>query len=222
MPTIGSSVTAFVTRLALEQGIEHGAGGIERHVEASLRAVGARAVLLATRVLLWVNPADEVAAVFVLDPRVGGDVEERAPFLRAGILTEEGLDRTTITGTPQGGVLSPLLANIALSALDQHFARKWEALGPSWKRARHRRAGVPTMRIVRYADDFVVMINGTQGDAEALRDEVSTVLARIGLRLSEEKTRVVHRRGVRLPRLAHSTPMSTRSERKEGGLHLPI
>jgi RNA-directed DNA polymerase len=113
-------------------------------------------------------------------------------FLRAGILTEDGQDRRTITGTPQGGVLSPLLANIALSVLDEHFARKWKALGPSWTRAKHRRAGVPAMRIVRYADDFVVMVNGTQGDAEAVRQEVVTVLAPMGMRLSEEKTRVVH------------------------------
>jgi RNA-directed DNA polymerase len=43
-------------------------------------------------------------------------------FLRAGILTEDGLDRETITGTPQGGILSPLLANIVLSILDEHFS----------------------------------------------------------------------------------------------------
>ncbi|WP_449289923.1 hypothetical protein [Nocardia aobensis] len=51
-------------------------------------------------------------------------------FLRAGILTEQGLNRETITGTPLGGILSPLLANIALSVLDEHFAAKWAALGP--------------------------------------------------------------------------------------------
>ena len=85
------------------------------------------------------------------DKRVLGLVKA---FLRAGILTEDGLDRTTITGTPQGGILSPLLANIALSVLDEHFTAKWEALGPAWTRAKHRRAGVPAMRIVRYADDF--------------------------------------------------------------------
>ncbi len=113
-------------------------------------------------------------------------------FLRAGVLSEDGLDRRTITGTPQGGVLSPLLANIALSVVDEHFARKWEALGPTWMRAKHRRAGVPAMRLVRYADDFVVMVNGTQGDAEALRHEVAEVLAPMGLRLSEEKTRTCH------------------------------
>ena len=61
------------------------------------------------------------------DKRVLGWVKA---FLRAGILTEEGLDRETTTGTPQGGILSPLLANIALSVLDEHFAAKWAALGP--------------------------------------------------------------------------------------------
>ena len=60
------------------------------------------------------------------DKRVLGWVKA---FLRAGILTEEGRNRETITGTPQGGILSPLLANIALSVLDEHFAAKWAALG---------------------------------------------------------------------------------------------
>ncbi len=113
-------------------------------------------------------------------------------FLRAGVLTEKGLNRKTITGTPQGGILSPLLANIALSVLDEHFTAKWEALGSTSMRARRRRAGVPAMRIIRYADDFVVMVNGSRNDAEALWDEVTAVLAPMGLRLSEEKTRVCH------------------------------
>jgi RNA-directed DNA polymerase len=113
-------------------------------------------------------------------------------FLRAGILTEEGLNRETITGTPQGGILSPLLANIALSVLDEHFAAKWKALGPDWTRAKHRRNGGAVSRLVRYADDFVVMVAGQRGDAEALRAEVSGVLAPIGLRLSEQKTGVRH------------------------------
>ena len=123
------------------------------------------------------------------DKRVLGLVKA---FLRAGVLTEEGLNRETTTGTPQGGILSPLLANIALSVVDEHFARKWEALGPEWTRAKRHRAGEPVMRLVRYADDFVVMLRGTRGHAEALRDEVAAVLAPIGLRLSESKTRVCH------------------------------
>lgn len=93
---------------------------------------------------------------------------------------------------PQGGILSPLLANIALSVLDEHFARKWKSLGPDWTRAKHRRAGGPVMKLVRYADDFVVMLAGKRADAEALWDEVGAVLAPMGLRLSVEKTRVCH------------------------------
>ena len=156
-----------------------------------------------TRNYEWVFEAD-IAACFdeidhrALMDRVRHRIGDRrvlalvVAFLRAGILTEEGLGRRTITGTPQGGVLSPLLANIALSILDEHFTRKWEALGPEWTRAKRGRAGVPVMRLVRYADDFVVMVAGSRDDAEALRDEVAAVLAPMGLRLSDEKTGVRH------------------------------
>ncbi len=123
----------------------------------------------------------------VRDKRVVGLVKA---FLTAGVLAEDASRRATITGTPQGGILSPLLANIALSVLDEHFTQKREALGPEWTRAKRRRAGEPTMRLVCYADDFVVMVHGTRDDAEALSDEVAAVLAPMGLRLSEEKTRV--------------------------------
>ncbi len=121
------------------------------------------------------------------DKRVLGLVKA---FLKAGVLGEDGRDRETITGTPQGGILSPLLANIALSVLDDHFAEKWDP--DTERRRRHRKRGGATYRLVRYADDFVVMVAGTREHAEALRDEVSAVLAPMGLRLSEPKTRVVH------------------------------
>lgn len=123
------------------------------------------------------------------DKRVLGWVKA---FLRAGVLTEEGHNRKTITGTPQGGILSPLLANIALAVLDEHFTRKWEALGPRSTRGQKRRNGTAVMRIIRYADDFVVMVAGSRQDAEALRSEVASVLAPMGLRLSETKTRISH------------------------------
>lgn len=103
---------------------------------------------------------DEIDHAFLME-RVRGRVADKRvlglvrAFLRAGILGEDGLDRDTTTGTPQGGILSPLLANIALSALDEHFTREWEALGPPWTRAKLRRQGVPAYRIVRYADDCV-------------------------------------------------------------------
>jgi RNA-directed DNA polymerase len=113
-------------------------------------------------------------------------------FLKAGIMSEGGQVRDTVTGTPQGGIASPLLANIALSVLDEHFCAKWDAHGTDTRRFTHRRRGGATYRIVRYADDFAVMVHGSQDHAEALREEVAAVLAPLGLRLSETKTRVCH------------------------------
>jgi RNA-directed DNA polymerase len=151
----------------------------------------------------WVFEAD-IAACFdeidhtALMGRIRGRVSDKrvlgwvVAFLRAGILSEDGVHRETITGTPQGGILSPLLANIALSVLDEHFARKWAALGPDWTRQKHRRGGGPVMKLVRYADDFVVMVGGRREHAEALWDEVAAVLTPMGLRLSVEKSRVCH------------------------------
>ena len=114
-------------------------------------------------------------------------------FLHAGILGEDGIMRNTATGTPQGGILSPLLANVALSVLDEYFAEAWQAnSGSTYQRTKRRRAGLPNYRIVRYADDFVVLVAGTQAHAQALREEVAVVLAPIGLSLSEAKTKVCH------------------------------
>jgi RNA-directed DNA polymerase len=113
-------------------------------------------------------------------------------FLRAGILTEHGGLEDTVTGTPQGGILSPLLANIALSALDEHFASAWAAMGSEWERRKRRARGEATYRLVRYADDFVVVLSGHRTHAEALRAQTAAVLAPLGLTLSPEKTRITH------------------------------
>jgi RNA-directed DNA polymerase len=113
-------------------------------------------------------------------------------FLKAGILGEDGATRDTITGTPQGGILSPLLSNVALSVLDEHIIEHGQASAPSWVRERRRHQGHPNYRIVRYADDFVVLVAGTRQHTEALREQVAAVLATIGLRLSQEKTTICH------------------------------
>ena len=114
-------------------------------------------------------------------------------FLKAGVLSEDGGERDTVTGTPQGGILSPLLANVALSVLDEHFVGVWEkAMSPSWRREARRRKGLANYRLVRYADDWVLMVAGDRADAERLRSEAATVLSTMGLRLSEEKTRITH------------------------------
>jgi len=114
-------------------------------------------------------------------------------FLKAGILTELGDREESYSGTPQGGPLSPLLANIALSAVDEHFHRQWqETMGTDHQRAKRRRLGLGNWRLIRFADDFVIMVRGERRHVEALREEVAAVLAPLGLRLSPEKTRTTH------------------------------
>ena len=125
----------------------------------------------------------------IADKRVLGLVKA---FLKSGILGEDRELRETSTGAPQGGILSPLLSNVALSVLDEHFAAAWQAMGDSHQREQRRRKGLANYRLVRYADDWVLMVAGTEADAERLREEAATVLLPMGLQLSQEKTRIVH------------------------------
>ena len=156
-----------------------------------------------TRSYEWVLEADIKACFDEIDhTALMGRVRDRIgdkrvlnlvkAFLKSGILTEDGGLIGTKTGTPQGGILSPLLANIALSVLDEHFAQVWKSWGSDSSRCRRHDRGLATYRLVRYADDFVVMVSGTRDHAEQLREEVAGILAPLGLRLSEEKTSVVH------------------------------
>jgi RNA-directed DNA polymerase len=157
-----------------------------------------------TRDYHWVLEAD-IKACFdeishtVLMERLRARIKDKRvcalvkAFLKSGVFTELGDREDTHTGTPQGGILSPLLANIALSALDDHFDRQWRTeMGSKYQRAKRRQNDQGNWKIIRYADDFVLMVSGNRHHAEALREEVSAVLAPLGLRLAPEKTRVVH------------------------------
>jgi RNA-directed DNA polymerase len=187
---------------------------------------------LTTRTYEWVVEADIEACFDQIDPmalmdRVRDRIKDKRvlalvkAFLHAGILTEQGGFERSVTGTPQGGILSPLLANIALSALDEHFAHAWRQMGANaGQRGTHRRRGNATYRLVRYADDFVIVVSGERRHAEALVVETGQVLAPLGLTLSQEKTRIPHRRGDRVPRLPHPAPAG--ATRPPLRLHLPV
>jgi RNA-directed DNA polymerase len=205
IPTVADRIVQASLKLVLEPIFEADFKPCSYGFRPKRRAQDAIAEIhfLGSRTYEWVFEADITACFDEIDhTALMGRVRDRIgdkrvlslvkAFLKAGVLSEDGVGRETITGTPQGGILSPLLANIALSVLDEHFTTKWEALGPEWTRAKLRRSGVPAMRIVRYADDFVVMIHGTRDDAEALWGEVGSVLEPMGLCLSESKTRVCH------------------------------
>ncbi|MGI8311371.1 group II intron maturase-specific domain-containing protein [Saccharopolyspora hattusasensis] len=114
-------------------------------------------------------------------------------FLKSGVFTELGDREETLTGTPQGGILSPLLANIALSALDDYFDQRWrQEMETDGQRKARKRQGKASWRLIRYCDDFVLLVAGDRHHAEALREEVTAVLDLLGLRLAPEKTGVVH------------------------------
>ena len=98
-------------------------------------------------------------------------------WLRAGVLAD-GVLSETVTGTPQGGVISPLLANIFLHAFD----RVWAESG--------------TGTLVRYADDFVVLCT-SRSQAERAQQRAVALLGDLGLELHPDKTRVVDLRGGR-------------------------
>lgn len=94
-------------------------------------------------------------------------------WLKAGLF-EDGTVRETLAGTPQGGVISPLLANIYLHVLDRHWHERCSHLGV----------------LVRYADDFVILCR-TEAAASAALREVRGVLDELKLTLHPDKTRVV-------------------------------
>jgi RNA-directed DNA polymerase len=111
-------------------------------------------------------------------------------FLRAGVMYRGNLSET-LTGTPQGGIISPLLANIYLHTLDRYMESNYLNL-PERERRKRREKGKANFLYVRYADDFVVLCNGTKAQALAMKEELKTVLDHMGLELSEEKTKVTH------------------------------
>jgi RNA-directed DNA polymerase len=83
---------------------------------------------------------------------------------------------------------------VALSVLDEHFAKA--AGGPrsttSERWTRRQKKGLANYRLIRYADDFVILVSGTRAHTQALLPEVAEVLSTVGLRLSEEKTLITH------------------------------
>jgi group II intron reverse transcriptase/maturase len=95
-------------------------------------------------------------------------------WLEAGVM-EDGVVSTTTAGTPQGGVISPLLSNIYLHVLDVLWTRQSASLGT----------------LVRYADDFVVMCR-TAKDCEQAETRIRVILERLGLELHPQKTRRVN------------------------------
>ena len=163
-------------------------------------------------------------------------------FLKAGYLDDWQYHRT-YSGTPQGGIISPLLANIFLHQLDEFLIDEMKANRGQTKKEANSRRNPDYMRInnkigslrkklklsqregrklildeltklerqqkrtpcfakekkhpckikyVRYADDFVILVAGNKAEAEAIKTRINEEFSRIGLKLSEQKTKLTH------------------------------
>lgn len=112
-------------------------------------------------------------------------------FLKVGVM-EGSLFKSTEVGTPQGGICSPLLANIYLHQIDLFWWNKYGNLNRKEKeRRRIRQQG--NCALIRYADDWLLLTNGSKAEAYRLRDEIQTFLTEeLKLELSVEKTHVTH------------------------------
>lgn len=95
-------------------------------------------------------------------------------WLGAGIM-EEGKIKNPITGTPQGGVISPLLANIYLNVMDKLWEKNFKHLG----------------ELVRYADDFVILSKTKQQALESIK-VIQAIVGKLDLTISKEKSRLVN------------------------------
>jgi RNA-directed DNA polymerase len=140
----------------------------------------------------WILDADLRAAFDKIDHHHVLDQLEGFPakgavrgWLKAGVV-EQGVLADTEEGVPQGGVISPLLLNIALHGLEEAAGVRYIKLGAD---AAQIVSGAPAL--VRYADDLLAICH-SQGQAEQVKARLAEWLAPRGLAFNEEKTRIVH------------------------------
>jgi group II intron reverse transcriptase/maturase len=148
--------------MALTQVLKHHEAGYQVVVDADIQGFFDN---LLFKVIM------QAVAAQVADGNILNLIEK---FLRAGVM-ENGVFKPTTVGTPQGGVISPLLANIVLNHLD------WQLQERGY-------------RFVRYADDFVVLTQ-TKAQAEEALAFIAQTLEKLGLSLSPDKTRITTYKG---------------------------
>jgi RNA-directed DNA polymerase len=113
-------------------------------------------------------------------------------WLKSGVI-DQGVFTATSEGTPQGGIISPLLCNIALHGLElklKQYAETLQLKHPSGGRM-SKRDKIASLSVTRYADDFVVL-HKDKTVVQRCREIISEWLSGIGLELKPEKTRLTH------------------------------
>jgi group II intron reverse transcriptase/maturase len=186
IPTVADRVVQMAAKIVLEPifeaGFRSGSYGFRPKRSATqaleaIRLVGGRGhrFVVDADIKAFFDSIDQGLLMHVLKRRISDQRVLRLLrlWLGAGVM-EEGAVRATTLGTPQGGVISPLLANVYLDVLDGIWERQCAPLG----------------RLIRYADDFVVLCR-TRADAEEALRRLRLIFERLRLTLHPEKTRLV-------------------------------
>ena len=186
IPTVGDRVVQMAAKIVLEPifeaGFRDGSYGFRPRRSATqaleaIRLTGGRGhrYVVDADIKAYFDSIDQGRLMELVERRISDKRVLRLlrQWLRAGVL-EEGEVRASSMGTPQGGVISPLLANVYLDALDGIWERQCSHLG----------------RLIRYADDFVVLCR-TRADAEEALRRLHIIMGLLRLTLHPEKTRLV-------------------------------
>ena len=143
----------------------------------------------------------------IKDKRLLGLIKKilSAGYIEDGKLNKPGYGIPAI-GTPQGAIVSPLFANIYLHEFDKWFDNNYGSGLTDYQKRKRRKAGIGNAKLIRYADDFVILFNGvkeiketvtmpqnTAIDTETMKAQVKQfLLSELGLELSDEKTLITH------------------------------
>ena len=186
IPTVSDRVVQMAAKIVLEPifeaGFRDGSYGFRPRRSATqaleaIRLTGGRGhrFVVDADIKAYFDSIDQGRLMELVERRISDKrvLKLLRQWLRAGVM-EEGTVKASALGTPQGGVISPLLANVYLDVLDGVWERQCSHLG----------------RLIRYADDFVVLCR-TRADAEEALRRLRIVLGLLRLTLHPEKTRLV-------------------------------
>ena len=207
IPTVTDRVVQAALKIVLEPIFEADFQSVSYGFRPNRRAQDAIAEIhhFTTKSYEWVLEADIEACFDNIDhaalmDRVRARVADKRvlalvkSFLKAGVMTTTGTREATPSPAPRRAGSSPRCWPTShCPCWTITSSRQWDRTWPTRISGRNAAShGLANYRLVRYADDFVVLVTGQREHAEDLRAEVATVLAPMGLRLSPEKTRVVH------------------------------